>query len=297
MLRLPDPRTEGFARRDGVDLHFQVFGDGRRAILLLPTWSIVHSDFWRYQVPHLAERYSVVVFDGRGNGGSDRPLDAAAYAEPAFADDALAILDEVEVEQAAVLSASRGGCWALILAATRPERIQAAVFIAPDLPFGPSSSEQAAADERFDQPQASYEGWSKWNRHYWHQDWPGFLEFFFSKCFTEPRSAREIQHFVGMGMETTPDVIAATVDAPALTEGYAAQLAASLTCPALVIHGDGDEITPLHRGQELARLAGAELIVLPGSGHEPQCRIPVAVNRILDDFLDRHFRADAIGGG
>ena len=41
MLRLADPRTEGFARRDGVDLHFQVFGDGDRAILLLPTWSIV----------------------------------------------------------------------------------------------------------------------------------------------------------------------------------------------------------------------------------------------------------------
>lgn len=296
MLRLPEPRAEGFVSRDGVRLHYQVFGDGPRTILLLPTWSIVHSDFWRHQVPHLASRYTVVAFDGRGNGASDRPTDAAAYAETAFADDALAVLDELEVEQAAVISASQGCCWGLILATMSPERVSAAVFIAPDLPFGPPSAEQAPAYAAFDQPQVRYEGWSKWNRHYWHEDWPGFLDFFFSKCFTEPESAREIQHFVAMGQETTPDVIVATVEAPALTEGDAERLAASLTCPTLVIHGAGDEITPLHRGQELAKLAAAEMIVLPGSGHEPQCRVPEKVNRLLDEFLDRHYGADSASG-
>ena len=37
-------RTEGFVVRDGVRVHYQVFGNGVRAILLLPTWSVVHSD-------------------------------------------------------------------------------------------------------------------------------------------------------------------------------------------------------------------------------------------------------------
>lgn len=290
MLRLPDAREEGFVSRDGVRLYYQVFGEGPRAILLLPTWSIVHSDFWRHQVLHLAGRYTVVAFDGRGNGGSDRPTDPAAYAETAFADDALAVLDAVEVEQAAVVSASQGGCWGLVLASTSADRVPAAVFIAPDLPFGPPHPEQASVYAAFDEPQEGYSGWSKWNRHYWHEDWRDFLEFFFSKCFTEPDSAREIEHFVAMGLETTPDVIIATVEAPALTEAEAERLARSLSCPTLVIHGDGDEITPLHRGQHLASIAGAEMTVLAGSGHEPQCRVPGAFNWVLDRFLDHRYR-------
>ena len=283
--------AEGTIDCDGVRVGYQVFGAGPQAVLLLPTWSIIHSDFWRHQVPHLASRYKVVAFDGPGNGSSDRPADAAAFAERRVAQDALAVLDAVEVEQAAIVSVSQGGCWGLILAAEHPDRIPAAVFIAADLPFGPSHPEQERAFETFDDELPHYEGWSKWNRHYWNQDWPGFLEFFFSQCFTEPNSATQIEHFIGMGMETDPATITATLDAPALTEEEARHLAASLGRPTLVIHGDGDAITPLQRGKTLARLAECHLAVLPGSGHEPQCRIPDHVNGMIDRFFARHYPA------
>lgn len=295
MLRLSVPRAEGVVRRDGVGLHYQVFGDGPQAILLLPTWSIVHSDFWRYQVSHLAARYMVVAFDGRGNGASDRPSDPWAYDEREFADDALAVLDQAGVDEAVIMSVSAGAWWGLILAARSPERIPAAVFIAPSLPLAPASPDRVASLAAFDQPQESYEGWQKFNRHYWLEDWAGFLEFFFSKCFTEPDSDREIRHFVGMGLETTPEVIIATADAPGIEDAEAEAMAASLDCPVLVIHGDGDEISPLERGRELARLTGGELVVLPGSGHEPQCRIPAQVNQCLDEFLGRHYPASEQG--
>ncbi|MGZ5324886.1 MAG: alpha/beta fold hydrolase [Solirubrobacterales bacterium] len=291
MLRSIEANDQGFAERDGVRVHYQVFGEGEQALLLLPTWSIVHSDFWRSQVPHLASSYTVVTFDGRGNGCSDRPAESLAYAEREFADDAIAVLDAIGIEKAAIVSASQGGCWGLVLAAELPERITAAVFIAPDLPFGPGHPEQERADELFDEKLEEHDGWLKWNRHYWRADWPGFLEFFFSNCFTEPDSRSQIDHFLGMGMETDPHTIIATIQAPALDEPAAERLAASIRIPTLVIHGDHDAITPLHRGQTLARLASAELVVLPGSGHEPQCRIPEQVNGMLDEFLSRHFRA------
>lgn len=289
MLRGVEANQEGFAERDGVRIHYQVFGEGERAVLLLPTWSIVHSDFWRNQVTYLAERYKVVAFDGRGNGGSDRPADASAYAERAFADDALAVLNEIGVRQAAIVSVSQGACWGLVLAAEHPDRIPAAVFIAADLPFGPGHPEQERAFEVFGEELQEYRGWFKWNRHYWKQDWPGFLEFFFANCFTEPDSQLEIEHFIGMGMETDPDTIIATIEAPALSEAEAEQLASSLVAPTLVIHGDHDAIAPHRRGATLAKLAGAQLITLSGSGHEPECRIPDQVNPILDEFLDRHW--------
>lgn len=287
MLREIEANEEGFAERDGVRVHYQAFGEGERAVLLLPTWSIVHSDFWRSQVSHLAARHRVVTFDGRGNGASDRPAEASAYAERGFADDALAVLDKIGIQQAAIVSASQGGCWGLVLAAEYPERVTAAVFIAPDLPFGPGHPEQERANELFGEKLDEYAGWLKWNRHYWRENWPGFLEFFFSSCFTEPDSRSEIEHFFGMGMETDPETIIATIEAPGLDGPTAERLAGSIEIPTLVIHGDHDAITPLRRGETLARLAGAELIVLPGSGHEPQCRIPDRVNPILDEFLDR----------
>ena len=67
------PDESGYAERGGVKLHYEVYGSGGPAILLLPTWSIVHSRHWKMQIPYLARHGRVVTFDGRGNGRSDRP--------------------------------------------------------------------------------------------------------------------------------------------------------------------------------------------------------------------------------
>lgn len=287
MLAGIDARTQGIVMRDGVRIHYQVFGTGERAILFLPTWSIVHSDLWRHQVRHFSARYTVVTFDGRGNGASDRPGDASAYSDQHFAEDALAVLDAVGVEQAVLVSVSGGAPSALIATAENAERVAAAVFIAPSLPLSPVHPDRAEAMGVFDVPRETYEGWFKFNRHYWHEDWQGFLEFFAPKCFTEPDSDEEIQHFIQMGLETTPDVIEATADAPGLDEKAAVDLAGSVQCPVLVVQGDADAVSPVDRGAKLSQLTNGELIVLPGAGHQPQCSNPNAFNRLLDDFLDR----------
>ncbi|MBI3647933.1 MAG: alpha/beta hydrolase [Actinobacteria bacterium] len=288
MLRgLPATRS-GEIERDGAAVRFQVFGSGERAILLLPTWSIVHTDFWRKQVPHLAERYTVLTFDGLGNGASDRPTDPAYYADEEFVTDAVNVMNAAEIEQAAVMSASMGASWQLLLAYHFPERVGASVYIATDLPLAPLPPGYAEAEPRFDEQPTGHEGWMMWNRRFWHENWPAFCEFFFSRCFTEPDSDEEIAHFVSMGLETWPEVIAATIDAIGVSEEIAREAAAAIQVPTLVIHGDEDAISSVEAGRELARLSGGDLIILPGSGHEPQCRIPTQVNALLDVFLARH---------
>ena len=289
MLQGQHTRADGFVARDGVRVHYQVFGDGPRVVLLLPTWSVVHSDFWAKQVPHLASRYTVITYDGRGNGASDRPADPAAYSDWECAGDALAVMDVVGVEEAAAVSLSGGAVYGLILAAGSPARIAASVFIAPGLPVTPGYPERAAAQAVFDEPQPSYDGWGKWNRHYWQQDWKGFLEFFSAKCFSEPSSEEEIRHWVEMGLETTPDVILATLDAPGPNVEEIHRLIESLKTPVLVVHGADDQVIPLARGEELARLARAELVVIEEAGHEPQYRHPDKLNAILDRFFSDHY--------
>jgi pimeloyl-ACP methyl ester carboxylesterase len=239
----------------------------------------------------LCEQYRVVTFDGLSNGSSDRPTDSALYGDALFADDAAAVLDACGIEQAAVFGSSQGGAWALALAGRHPERVNAAVFIAPNVPLAREHPDREAASGTFFEELLEHPGWSRWNRRYWLDRFDDFLGFFFSQCFTEPDSESHILHFLSMGRQSTPEVLLATAvenDAD-LTDSMTRAFATAMQCPSLVIHDDQDAITPVTRGQELARLSGAELVVMSASGHEPHCRNPETTNPIIGAFL-----ADAI---
>ena len=69
----------GFVEHLGVEVHYELFGDGEPTILLLPTWTLVHKRFWKLQAPYLARHHRVVTYDGPGNGRSDRPAAPAAW--------------------------------------------------------------------------------------------------------------------------------------------------------------------------------------------------------------------------
>ena len=195
------PDDEGYVERDGVRVFWELYGSGEPTILLLPTWSIIHSRHWKGQIPYLARHARVLTFDGRGNGRSDRPEAVDAYAEREFAADALAVMDAAGVERAVVVGLSAGALWGVLLAAEHPERVAAAVFIAPAAPF---AQHAARVSTPFDEQLVSYEGWAKYNRHYWLEDYRDFLEFFFGQVFTEPHSTKQIEDCVGWGLETTP---------------------------------------------------------------------------------------------
>jgi pimeloyl-ACP methyl ester carboxylesterase len=211
-MRARTPDQEGCVERAGVKIAYEVFGSGETTILLLPTWSIVHSRFWKMQVPYLARHYRVVTFDGRGNGHSDRPVDLEAYAKEEYVADALAVMDATDTARAAVVGLSMGGQWALLLAANHPDRVSGAVFIAPALPIAPAHGYRLLYP--FDDMLDTDESWAKYNRHYWLRDYQGFLEFFFSQAINEPHSTKQIEDCVGWGLETTPHTLLAIEDAP-----------------------------------------------------------------------------------
>ena len=54
-----------------------------------------------------------------------------------------------------------------------------------------------------------------------------------------------------------------------------------------MIHGDNDQIQPHARAQAVAEVTGAELVTIPGGGHNPLGRIPAKCNTLIVDFLDR----------
>jgi pimeloyl-ACP methyl ester carboxylesterase/predicted glycosyltransferase len=278
------PDVDGFVEREGVRIFYEVYGTGRPTILLLPTWSIIHSRGWKMQIPYLARHSRVVTFDGRGNGRSDRPQAPEAYAEVEFAADALAVLDATATESAFVVGFSLGAQRGLLLAGDHPERVDGLVCIGPALPLGVPAA-RAEGIAAFDMRHDTYQGWDKYNRHHWVEDYPDFLRFFFAQVHSEPHSTKQIEDCIAWGLETTPQTLVVAEDHPRLDGSAVRELAARVRCPVLVIHGTADEIRSHDAdGAALAELTGGTLVSIEGSGHAPHARQPVQVNLLLRDF-------------
>ncbi|MDT5093699.1 MAG: hypothetical protein QOH60_3062 [Mycobacterium sp.] len=288
------PDRSGAASRDGVSLHFDVYyngdvyGDADTTVMLLPTWSVVPSRFWKAQVAFLARHYRVVTFDGRGAGRSSRPRGAAAFADREFADDALAVLDATDTDRAVVVGFSCGATWAVHLAAAHPERVDGVMAIAPacGLEITRPDVELARWQNVFDTPR----GWQKYTRHNWlHGDLEDFRRFYFTEMFSEPHSTKQIEDAMAWSAETDAqtfvDTTAARLGAEQPIE-LLDDIAPKVQCPVHVVHGTEDRLRAFSIGERLAELTGGQLTLLEHAGHGLPARDPVRINGLIREFVD-----------
>ncbi len=285
-MRALEPHALGFATNpvDGVRSSFEVFGPegAERTVLCLPAWSLVHARVWKMQVPFLARLgYRVVAFDGRGNGRSDRP--ALGYGARDFAADALAVLDAVGIDSAALLGFSAGCRWAAVLAVEHAQRVDSLALVAPSIAL--SRALRSLATPFLERP-PDREGWNKFNAVHWREDLADFRRWFAQRVFTEARSTRGQDDIVAWSDDITPEMLTATMTESAMP--WMADLWPRIDRPLLVVQGSEDEVTPLASTLDLLRLLpAAELAVLEGSGHAPHLRDPVRFNLLLRGFLAR----------
>ena len=283
VMRAKYPDEEGYVERDGVKIYYEVFGTGEPTIFFLPTWSIIHSRFWKGQIPYFSRHCRVITCDGRGNGKSDRPTSIESYATTEFAKDALAVMDATNTKKAVLVSLSRGSQWALMLSAEHPERIISTIYIGPSTGLTPRH--KIRQNIIFDKPLETYEGWGKTNEYYWKTNYRDYLEFFFTNLFNEPHSTKQIEDCVNWGLDTTPETLILTAKSSGLSKKLVEELCKKVSCPVLVMHGDNDLIVPQSSGKALARLTNGKFVNLVGSGHGPQGRDPVKVNLLIRSFV------------
>lgn len=288
--RAREPDQAGTLVRDGVRLAYEVHGAGAVTVLLLPTWSILPSRFWKGQVPYLARHFRVVTFDGRGSGGSDSPVGAAAYTPQVMAADAAAVLDVTGTPAAVVVGLSFGVTIGIHLAVRAPERVLGlfALAAAGDL----TAAQPARGDDAWSAPVQDPVGWATYNREHWLAGGlPAFRQFFFDQMFNEPHSTKQREDAMAWSSAVGVQTL---IDATDAMRGYGlpdspsvAALAEQVRCPVAVVHGTRDRVRGPHVAERLAELTGGTLTLLDGSGHGPNGRDPVAVNLLLRQFVDR----------
>jgi pimeloyl-ACP methyl ester carboxylesterase/UDP:flavonoid glycosyltransferase YjiC (YdhE family) len=287
--RAREPDQADFATAaDGLRLYWEVHGEGDTTILFLPPCPISHSRIWKAQVHYLARHHRVVVYDGRGNGNSDSPDASGLWRNDWWMSDCLAVMDATSTETAVLVGICSDGVWPSVeIAATHPERVLGIFAIAPGMPmFSPPHPWRAAAQATWDEELDDPQGWEKENRSYILRDHRGFLEFFFGQMVPEPHSAKHVEDAVAYGLDSPVEVLLMD-DEPLPTREEGERLARAVRCPVLILQGDRDNCQPSERGRVLAELTGAEQVHLVGSGHVPNVRHPVLVNRLIHDFARR----------
>lgn len=114
-----------YVSSDGVDLYYQVYGSGRRTIMLAHGMG-GNSAIWFNQVAALVEDYQVIVFDHRYFARSTCAVENFLPAK--FPDDALAIMDALGLGSATFICQSMGGWTGSQIAVHHPDRIDGLIM-------------------------------------------------------------------------------------------------------------------------------------------------------------------------
>ncbi len=210
---------------------------------------------WRRQVLPLVEAgFRLIVYDRWGYGKSDR---RAALCLPHFDDDRadlLTLLDQLGVEQAALVGHSDGGTIALYIAITNPHRVSCLVTIAAHTYVEPKMLPGLVGIRQ------TYEGDPEFRHRFARAHGDKHQQVFdnWYKGWSNPKH---------LGWDLRPDL-------------------KQIRCPTLVIQGLEDEhATPKHAEDIAAAIPEAELWLVPGVGHMLQRDAAKALNYRLVGFL------------
>jgi 3-oxoadipate enol-lactonase len=248
--------------RDGGRVYHEEHGDPGAPPLLLMEGLGGDLPGWRRNVPHLASACHVIAYDHRGNGRSDDPPQGCSMAT--FVDDALAILDHLDLTRAHVYGQSFGGMVAQGFALSAPDRMRALILACTHC--GGTHAIRAAPKVPKDKPYLALYGERFAAEHPDH-------------VAEDLRVGRaQVQHPVGQRRQW--EAMQGFDAYPRLPD---------LTAPTLVLHGTQDRTVAPENARILAeRIPGAELRWLEGAGHLYHSEQAEAADEAVLRFLARH---------
>jgi 3-oxoadipate enol-lactonase len=257
---------------NGVALRYEVTGAGPPLCLIIGYR--LHGAAWPdVFVESLAQRFSVLTFDNRGTGLSDKPADD--YGIPTMAADVIGLLDGLGWARAHVLGFSMGGAIAQELAIRHPERVGRLVLFAT-FPGGLLGipAPWPVLRRLFDVEGLSPEEAAR-------QVWPVTYSAAYLAARPEAVEAqmrREVAY-------PTPDH-AARGQGAALRAFSSGLRLSRIRAETLVATGGEDALVPPGNARILASgIPGARLAVLPGLGHRAIWEAPEDTAALISRFL------------
>jgi pimeloyl-ACP methyl ester carboxylesterase len=271
-----------YARNGRVAIAYQVAGDGPVDLVVAPGFASQLDALWDEPrlaafLERLAARTRLILYDAREQGLSDRLGRAPGLREGVS--DLHAVLDAAGSERAVVLGVSQGGPTAIAFAAAHPGRTAGLVL------YGAYAKATRADDFPIGVTAGVVAQFADFAAEHWGTD--ALLPLFAPSAAGDAAFAtwwrRSSRSALSPASVRTMLVRRAALDVRALLGEVAA--------PTLVIHRTGDRVNPVEHGRHLARrIAGAELVELPGDDHLWWLPDPAQVAAPLLAFVSRAAR-------
>jgi 3-oxoadipate enol-lactonase len=259
--------------RDGARLHFDVAGDGPVVVFLHPgLWDRRTWDDQMRTFP--AAGYRAVRYDARGYGESSRPT-GDPYSP---VDDQLALLDALDIAEAALVGCSAGGSTEIDFTLEHPDRVWALVPVASGMSgFEGLEEEEDWWEERWAPVQAAIDA--------------GDLEraedlqlAIWAPLGTEDAAGRRIRQiaFDNIHELTMDESAQVEIDPPA------SHRLGEIDIPTLVLIAEHDTPDMRRVGDLIARgIPGALKATIEGADHVVNVRQPARFDDAVLAFLDQ----------
>ncbi len=243
----------------GINLYYEEYGSGM-PILFLHGFPLDHT-IWNPVIPLLEDRARLILPDLRGHGQTSSPDGVYQMAE--IAEDMVQFIDELGIEKVILVGHSMGGYAALAFAKNHPSRLAGLGLV----------STQAAADspERRAGRYATI-------REVETNGTGKLADSMSARLTTRPELIPMIRRII---LATNPAGIHGSLMGMAERPDMTDQLS-MIKVPAVVIAGEADQINPLEKSEEMARLMPeGRLVVVPGAGHMPMLENPRVVAKAI----------------
>ncbi len=259
-------------RPDGTRIHYEVSGRRNGSPVLMIQGLGADARGWAMQRARFGRTHRVITVDNRGVGRSDVP--PGPYELFEMADDALACLDDAEIDTAHVMGASMGGILAQVIGVMHPERTRSLVLAC------------TACRHHTWRRELLTEWREQVGAHGMHALASGEGLSWLVGSRLQRRFGAFINVLARVVLQTDPKAFVAQVDAILdMSDDLRGQLH-EIAVPTLVITGSQDSLTPLGDAEEIAELIpDTRLVVLSGAAHGLMAEAPNAFNDAVLRFL------------
>jgi len=247
--------------RDGVQLAYSRMGSGPQLVKTGNWMTHLEFDFqspiWRHLYRELSRDHTLIRYDARGNGLSDRDVENVSF--ETSVGDLETVVDAAGLERFALLGISQGCAVAIAYAARHPERVTQLILFG-GYAVGWAKRAQSAAEKE----QAA--AMLTLVRLGWGQENPAFRQLFTSQFI--PGGTKEQTDWFNelQRISTSPEDAARNLIANGDTD--VRSLLPQITAPTLVMHARDDARVPFDQGRRLAAgIPGARFVSLPSGNH------------------------------
>ena len=214
------------------------------------------SPVWRPWLRELSRDHTLVRYDERGCGLSDREVEDLSF--EAWVDDLEAVVDAAGLERFPLFGMSQGGPVGIAYAARHPERVSRLVLYGSYEAGWKHRPNPVVQRREKALIQLMADGWGRDN--------PAFRQVF-SSMFLPEGSPEQLRWFNRLLRETTLPHIAVRLEEEFGSLDVSGLLE-EVRCPGLVLHARRDEVIPFEAGRRLgAGLPDARFVALDSQNH------------------------------